>query len=185
VARSQSSGVMRPPIRLPAGPQRASPSAAPRRVAGVSSVEQLLQSVEGRIRELNAEIASLQAARSALTSSGAPPTRVETPTAKRPLRHKPTSRTAGTKPSRNTGVLLADTAERMLAESDGLTTAALAMQAEANRDQVLALLRGLEVARRIRRTGQRRSTRWHAITDEDKIRERAADLANRSRRRRG
>jgi hypothetical protein len=148
-------------------------------MAGVPSIEQLIQSVEGRIREINAEIASLRAARSALTSNGSPSTRVETPTAKRPLRRKPTSRTARRKPSRNTGVLLADTAERMLAESDGLTTAALADQAGANRDQVLALLRDLESARRVRRTGQRRATRWHAITDEDRIRERAAELASR------
>jgi hypothetical protein len=49
---------------------------------------------------------------------------------------------------------------------------------------VLALLRELEQAQRIRRTGQRRATRWHAITDEDRIRERAAELATRSPRRR-
>jgi len=41
----------------------------------------------------------------------------------------------------------------------------------------------LESAGRIGRTGQRRATRWHAITDEDRIRERAAELeATRKRR---
>jgi hypothetical protein len=56
-------------------------------------------------------------------------------------------------------------------------------QAGADRDQVLALLRDLEKRDRVRRTGQRRATRWHAITDEDRIRGRAAELARRSKRR--
>ncbi|OAI40063.1 hypothetical protein AYO39_00185 [Actinobacteria bacterium SCGC AG-212-D09] len=71
----------------------------------------------------------------------------------------------------------------MLAESEGLTTTAIAKEAGAERDQVLALLRDLEAAGRVRRTGERRGTRWHAITDDDRIKERAAELAGRSRRR--
>jgi DNA-binding IclR family transcriptional regulator len=74
--------------------------------------------------------------------------------------------------------------ESLLSENGGLTTSALAERTNGNRDQVLTLLRELEAAGRIRRTGQRRSTRWHAITDEDRIRERAAELAARSRRKR-
>ena len=66
--------------------------------------------------------------------------------------------------------------ESLLSGNGGLTTSALAEQAGANRDQVLRLLRDLETAGRIRRTGQRRGTRWHTITDEDRIRERAAEL---------
>lgn len=72
--------------------------------------------------------------------------------------------------------------EALLSENGGLTTSALAEQTNGNRDQVLTLLRELETAGRIRRTGQRRSTRWHAITDDDRIRERAADLAARRKR---
>jgi hypothetical protein len=79
-------------------------------------------------------------------------------------------------------VLTAEAAERMLAESDGVTTAEFANQAGADRDQVLKVLRDLETARRVRRTGQRRATRWHAFTDEDRIRERAAELESRVRR---
>jgi hypothetical protein len=80
-------------------------------------------------------------------------------------------------------VLSAETAERMLVKGDGLTTAALAEQAGADRDQVLNLLRDLETARRVRRTGQRRGTRWHAITDEERVQQRAAELESRTRRR--
>ncbi len=78
-------------------------------------------------------------------------------------------------------VVPAEKLEKLLSDTDGLTTSALAETANGDRDQVLTLLRELETAGRIRRTGQRRSTRWHVITDEDRIRERAAELAARSR----
>lgn len=71
--------------------------------------------------------------------------------------------------------------EHLLGDTGGLTTGALAEKANADRDQVLTLLRELETAGRIRRTGQRRATRWHVITDEERIQERAAELAARSK----
>lgn len=138
------------------------------------SIEQLVESIDVRIRELSGEIALLEDARAALISNGAAPTPASKPRAKRPARRKP---------ARPTRVLVADTAERMLATGAGLTTAALAKEAGADRDQVLNLLRDLETARRVRRTGQRRGTRWHAVTDEDRIQERAAELKTRTRRR--
>ena len=60
-----------------------------------------------------------------------------------------------------------------------MSTSALAERANGNRDQTLTLLRELEQAGRIRRTGQRRATRWHAITDQERIETRAAELAAR------
>jgi cell division septum initiation protein DivIVA len=137
-------------------------------------LDQLIQSIDDRIQDLKSDIASLQAARSALVANGAPTPRsaaTATPATRR-------RRSKTNKP------LTAEAAEQLLATSDGLTTAALAQRAGAGRDQVLALLRDLETAQRVRRTGQRRGTRWHAITDEDRVRERAAELAGRSRRRR-
>lgn len=143
-------------------------------------LEQLVQSIDGRIREVTDEIASLQAARSALLANGSAPTTQTAPrAAPRRSRRAKSRRTRSAKAT----VQLAEAAERILAGTDGLTTAALAKQAEADRDQVLALLRDLEAARRVRRTGQRRGTRWHAVTDEDRIRTRAAELAARSKRR--
>lgn len=137
------------------------------------SLDQLIQSIDARIAQLQSDMASLQAARSALVTNGAAPTPASTAEA------TPTTR-RGRRKTRKP--LTAGVAERLLATSDGLTTAALAQQAGADRHQVLALLRDLEEARRVRRTGQRRATRWHAITDEDRIRERAAELASRSKR---
>lgn len=141
------------------------------------SLEQLIQSINGRIDHLNSEITSLEGARSALTANGATPTAASTAEASpKPKQHRQRARARKR--------LTAETAEQLLANSDGLTTAALAERAGADRDQMLVLLRELEQARRVRRMGQRRATRWHAITDEDRIRERAAELASRSRSRR-
>lgn len=146
------------------------------------SLEQLIQSIDGRIEHANSEISSLEAARSALTANGAAATEASTaesrPKPKKRRRQKAARKPLARKP------LTAETAEQLLANSDGMTTAALAERAGAGRDQVLLMLRELEQARRVRRTGQRRATRWHAVTDEDRIRERAAELASRSRARR-
>jgi hypothetical protein len=47
---------------------------------------------------------------------------------------------------------------------------------------VLPLLREMETAGRVRRTGQRRGTRWHAVASEEEwISERAAELEARTR----
>jgi DNA-binding IclR family transcriptional regulator len=72
--------------------------------------------------------------------------------------------------------------ELLLSNADGLSTAAIAERANSDRDQVLTLLRELEATGRVRRSGQRRGTRWHVITDEDRIQRRAAELAARSKR---
>jgi hypothetical protein len=131
------------------------------------SLQQLIQSIDGRIEHANSEISSLEAARSALTANGAASTESSTAESRPKPRRRRRQKTAR-KP------LTAETAEQLLANSDGMTTAALAERAGAGRDQVLLMLRELEQARRVRRTGQRRGTRWHAVNDEDRIRERAA-----------
>jgi hypothetical protein len=72
--------------------------------------------------------------------------------------------------------------ERNLCVGRGTTTASLAEETGASQVRVLATLRELEKTGRVRRTGQRRGTRWHLIADEDRIEARAAELANRSKR---
>lgn len=96
-------------------------------------------------------------------------------------RRKPARRRAPAKADRTEKAVPAEKLELLLSDTGGLATAALAERANADRDQVLTLLRGLERAGRVRRTGQRRATRWHAITDEERIQERAAELAARTR----
>jgi hypothetical protein len=82
---------------------------------------------------------------------------------------------------RSADVVAAGQLELLLTEHDGMTTSTLAERANGNRDQILSALRELEAAGRIRRSGQRRSTRWHAITDEERIQNRVAELAARSK----
>lgn len=148
----------------------------------MKTTKQILDSIDGRLRELNQEIATLDAARSALGQNGqakpAPRPSASAPTERR----KPARRRARPKPSRSTEVVPAGRLEVLLSENGGLTTSVLAERTNGNRDQVLTLLRELEAAGKVRRSGQRRGTRWHAITDEDRIRERAAELAGRRRR---
>jgi hypothetical protein len=143
-------------------------------------IEDLTAAIENRIQVLTGEITALEDARAALASGSSARARSSRPRARRPRRR---GAPKATKPTNATEVLLADRAEQLLASTNGLSTAALAKQAGADRDQVLALLRDLEKRARVRRTGQRRATRWHAITDEDRIRERAAELTRRSKRR--
>ncbi|MHB8691424.1 MAG: hypothetical protein ACYDHH_09280 [Solirubrobacteraceae bacterium] len=84
------------------------------------------------------------------------------------------------RPRRATRKLDAETLESMLQGSgDGLSAVAIAKAASAGYNQVLELLRELERAGTIKRTGTRRTSLWRLITDEERIAERAAELAGR------
>ena len=124
------------------------------------TTQEIVDSIDTRLAELSDQIKTLESARSALDQRerarrNTPPRR-----ARRALR----------------GAVPADEVESLLSGNGGLTTSELAARADAKRDHVLGLLRELEAAGRVRRTGQRRGTRWHQITDEDRIRVRAAEL---------
>jgi hypothetical protein len=152
------------------------------------TTQSIVDSIENRLRELNQEIETLTAARTALDSREDHTSAARAPaaTAVRRTRRRTSARSARPRrrPNRATEAVPAGRLELLLSENGGLTTSVLAERTSGDRDQVLNLLRELEAAGRIRRTGQRRSTRWHAVTDEDRIRERAADLAARSKRKR-
>ena len=149
---------------------------------GMRTTQDIVDSIENRLRELNQEIETLNAARIALDGaqerSPEPVAEIRPAAARRATRR--TRRRA--KAAGAVDVVPAGRLEALLSENGGLTTSVLAERSNADRDQVLTLLRELEAAGRIRRSGQRRSTRWHAITDEDRIRERAAELASRRKR---
>ena len=136
-------------------------------------IEDLTKSIDGQLEEVKRAIASLEAARSELINGSAPPPA-----------GTPRRRARGTRAtkSKSTQVVPAGVLGRLLAENPGATTSALAKVANADRDQVLSLLKDMEGAGDARRTGVRASTRWFAITDEDKIQARAAELARRTKR---
>ena len=130
------------------------------------TTQEIVESIDNRLRELDDEIKTLDAARAALGTRENPP-----------APRRPAAVTKRPRPARRPSkAVTADRIEALLSANGGLTTAALAEEMPGNRDQVLALLRQLETAGRVRRTGQRRATRWHTITDEDRIRARAAEL---------
>jgi hypothetical protein len=122
------------------------------------------------------EIALFEAARDQLQSNGSTPT---PPTAsKRPA----VRRTRRARRRRSGEAVPAVKLEGLLAEHSGIRSTALAELADGGGDQVLGVLRELEAAGRARRTGQRRGTRWHPISDEDRISARAAELERQSKR---
>jgi hypothetical protein len=160
----------------------------------VMTTEEIIQRIDDRLQAARAELDSLTAARSALESNGGAPRRAAR------AGHRPTAGTAANRRSRSAAspkptrrrrratkskraatVVPAGKLEQLLGVSGGLTTAALAKETNADPGQMLPLLRELEAAGRVRRTGQRRGLRWHAVTDEDRIAARAAELASRSR----
>ena len=180
----------------------------------MTRMDNIIASIDGRLRQLNEEIRALSAARPAPDGRDAPAMRrpqrkparrvsrahdgTGARTTAQPVdggaqvtssessraalqtsrvRAKPERRPKG----RPVDVVPADRLEALLSEHGGMTTSALAERAKGKRDQILSALRELEAAGRVRRSGQRRSTRWHAITDEERIQKRAAELAARSK----
>jgi hypothetical protein len=86
-----------------------------------------------------------------------------------------------TRPRSGGGAVGAETLARLLADtSAGLSATAIATQAGAAYSRTLKLLRELEAAGQVRRSGSRRSTVWRLITDEERIAQRAAELERRS-----
>ena len=160
-------------------------------------------SIDKRLAEARKEIASLEAALTAMSKS-AKAASTAAPTASRrandgattPSRRAndtattPSRRANGAAPSRarrpkaakRGQVVPAGKIEALLRSGDGMSTGELADQASGDRQQVLTLLRELEAAGQVRRSGDRRSTRWHAITDEDRIAARVAELERQSKR---
>ena len=172
------------------------------------NTEEIAGSIETRLLALREEIASLQAAHAALhngdhsaaaaesmrvaNGAGTGPNDVEKPSTTRREVHSPSqtprARVAAVrKPRRgrqpSSDVVRAERVERLLLEHGELSSAALAGLLDADRGQVLGLLRELEARGRVIRVGQRRGTRWRAITDEERIQQRAAELEALSRRR--
>jgi hypothetical protein len=181
-----------------------------RSIRSMPTTQQIVQSIDMRLRELNDEIKALDAVRSALDDGATRPSQRssadvtrrrgsarlprsgasgqssrEAPAA--PHRRAARSRNSGRKvsrprPSPAVRVALAERLESLLSQNGGLSTSTVAEQTGANRVEVLRQLRELEAAGRIRRVGQRRGTRWQAISDEDRIRARAAELEARRQR---
>lgn len=156
----------------------------------MSATEEVRQFIQDRLAAIEAEVVSLNDALARLDANGstATPHRGPRPPAGQPARRRPRAgsrRTARPRPGsrESPGPVSAEALELILRERDGagISAAELAERLGAERTSVLARLKALEVEGNVRRTGERRTTRWFAITDEDRIRERAAELERRRR----
>ena len=104
---------------------------------------------------------------------------VATPVARKPRRR------AGPRSRRSPAPLDTGAVERVLAETTaGLSAGAVAERAGAGYGRVLTLLRELEAAGQVQRTGAPRSTLWRLVSDEERIAQRAAELEAQARARR-
>jgi hypothetical protein len=145
-----------------------------RTIGAMSPLDQIRESIEARIAELKNEINALQAARAALHANRAINNTADAST--KSAWEPPTKPSKSATPVK---VLLAGKLEAMLSETeDGLSAITIAKRSNAGYSRVLDLLRKLESAGQIRRTGSRRTSLWRLITDEERIAERAAELAS-------
>jgi hypothetical protein len=130
----------------------------------------IVTSIEHRLTEAKAEIAQLEGARQALMNGDAPAVKPKP-------RRVPRETTPRKVVRRANEVVPAGKLTALLDGSAGMSTSELAKATNGRPDQILAVLREMEKTDQIRRSGERRGTRWHLITDEDRIAARAAEIA--------
>jgi hypothetical protein len=132
-----------------------------------------------RARSASGKSAAKEDGRATRAASAPAPATSEPSTKPAATSRKPRTRTASrpARPKRPVEVLLAGRLEAMLRDAeDGLNAVAIAKFANARDRQVRDLLRELEVAGQVRRTGAGRASRWKLVTDDERIAERAAEL---------
>jgi hypothetical protein len=156
-------------------------------------IDDIRLSIESQLAALDEELAHLTAALQALDDDRTPrrarrprsaPTRAprrQTPA--NPVVAPPKPIADRTRPvRRRRAELSGDRLEAVLTESgEGLSAVALARQLSVSSSRVISVLRELEAAGKARREGSRSTSRWRVVTDEERVAERAAQLAAQSR----
>lgn len=143
------------------------------------NITDLVASIDQRLADLDTELAELTRVRDALVEVQVRQAPGESRRARRPAattnsRRSPTKSRYEVVPA---GKLLS-----LLGGSEGMSTRDLARATNGDPTQVLAVLKEQETAKQVRRSGARAATRWHLITDEDRIAARAGELEASSRR---
>jgi hypothetical protein len=124
----------------------------------------IVTKIDLRLQQARAEIAKLEHARTSLLNGS---------DASSTLTHRRAKRMSAKAPA---GIVSAEKLTAALASSGGITTAELAKATNGDSRRLLSQLKKQEDAGHVRRSGERRGTRWHLITDEDRIAARAAEL---------
>jgi hypothetical protein len=132
--------------------------------------EQIVSSIEERIQTLSSEIARLESARAALSGVSSARLSAAAP-----------ATAGGTAPRRRrrSAWISAEQIQQALAGAGEVTTTTLIDQTGASRVRLLELLRELETAGKVKRTGEKRGTRWSELTEDDWVTRRAAELGAR------
>jgi hypothetical protein len=128
------------------------------------TIADIVANIDRRLAELDAELAHLSGARKALIN-GAPRPAAST------RRRAPRASVKRTYEVVPVGKIIA-----LLSGAEGMRTRELSQATNGDPTQLLALLKEQEDAGQVRRSGTRAATRWHVITDEDRIAARAAEL---------
>jgi hypothetical protein len=142
------------------------------------TIEDLIDSIDTRLAEARAEIDALETAKAALSTSGTPVT--EQPA--RAARAAGGARRGGRR-SRKPAPAPAPELYELLAANDGITTGELARRAGTKPSVVLSTLKELEAAGKVKRSGERRGTRWHVgnpMDRSDYVEQRTAELERRA-----
>lgn len=140
------------------------------------NIEQIVERIDAQIQAIAEEVSALQAARSALVGGAK-----ARPTSRTPAVRPAATIAAGPRRTRRKGTdsVTVETVLALLSERGELSSGAIAKEVGGERVQVLARLRELERAGKVQRSGERRTTRWRAFTQDDWVAQRAAELAAR------
>ena len=142
----------------------------------MSFIEDLLESLDTRLEQIRAEMATLTHAREELIRHGAARAH-ENRT--RTQRHTRSSSRTRRRPAPAESVST-NKLHTLLTESGGLTATELSHRLGATPARVLPLLRTMAANGSVRRSGTGRGSRWHAVASEEEwIAKRAAELAAR------
>jgi hypothetical protein len=136
------------------------------------TITDLRESMKAQIRAAEDDIKHLRAAIDAIDALDGNQPAVP----KRPRRARSAPRTKASPVVVPMGKLL-----DLLKGSEGLTTRQVAKQSQGDSSAILALLKEQEAGGNVRRSGNRASTRWHLVTDEDRVAARAAEIAAQSK----
>ena len=127
--------------------------------------------IRNQIAELDAEREALTVALAALDIGG-----IEDANSKPAPRRRPRRRVAAKTAAPAAKIVPLGKLLQLLTDSDGQTTSALATATSGDQSQILELLKEAESEDKVKRSGQRRATRWHLVTEESRIAERVAEL---------
>jgi hypothetical protein len=140
----------------------------------------------GRPRRAAAPIAPAAApapaapAKPAAAEAAAPKPAAAKPAAPKPAAAAKAAKPAPARPGRGAGLTDEKLIEMLGKSAEGLSAISISKQSGAGYNNVLSVLRRLEEAGDVRRTGARRTSLWTRVTDDDRIQARAAELAGRA-----